>query len=570
MALLAILGVARGRPVGRERIIGLLWPESPSDAARHLLSESLSVFRKELGDAAVVTTGDEVGLSAAAVGSDVADFETAAGAGEWERAAGLYGGPLLDGFYVDDAPGFERWAEGERDRLARVFAGVLERMAAAAEAEGSALRAVDWRRRLAAQDPYSSRAALGLARALEVAGERASAARALATHAALLREELGVEPDAEVAAFARRLRTPAAPAPPRPEVDPPSTACTASVDEDAPASRLNARGGAESIERVPASDPIAARTGGASTGTALSRAAATDFGTGAGGERKRSDAVERGARTRRRKRVSLTHAALAGMVAGVVLSALVATRPRGNEAPAAEGADPRRIAVLYFDDDTPGGGMRYLADGLTEDLIHQLGEVDGLRMASRNAVKAYRDGRQPLDSLVARLRVGSLVEGSVQRAGDSVRVMVQLVDAATQTRIESRSVTRPVGELFALEDALAGEVAGFLRRRVGRQVRLREARAETASDTARALVFHAEQARGEARALWDARDAMDVGSVDRLLLHADSLLAAAEAADPRWTRPTVLRGWTSLALATYGGRPGRLPRAAAFAERALA
>src|SRR5215213_3515966 len=73
VALLAILAAARGRTVGRERIIGLLWPEHRTDAARHLLSESLYVLRKELGENAFVSSGDEVGLNAGVLRVDMAE-----------------------------------------------------------------------------------------------------------------------------------------------------------------------------------------------------------------------------------------------------------------------------------------------------------------------------------------------------------------------------------------------------------------------------------------------------------------------------------------------------------------
>src|SRR5262245_59549033 len=63
LALLSILAVARGRPVGRERIIGLLWPDNPAEAARHTLSEALYVLRKELADDVFTTVGDEVALN---------------------------------------------------------------------------------------------------------------------------------------------------------------------------------------------------------------------------------------------------------------------------------------------------------------------------------------------------------------------------------------------------------------------------------------------------------------------------------------------------------------------------
>ncbi|HEX2081044.1 MAG TPA: BTAD domain-containing putative transcriptional regulator, partial [Longimicrobium sp.] len=206
LAVLAILAVARGRPVGRERLLGLLWGEQTAESARHSLSEAIYVLRKELGEDALLPAGSDVALNPEVVGSDVARFEAALEAGDAEAAVRAYGGPFLDGFHVSDAPEFERWVDGERGRLARAYAGALEALAAAAEAEGSALRAVEWWRRLTSHDPFSSRAALRLVRALDAAGERPAALRFADTHAALLREELGVAPDPAVEALAERLR----------------------------------------------------------------------------------------------------------------------------------------------------------------------------------------------------------------------------------------------------------------------------------------------------------------------------------------------------------------------------
>ncbi|HYR09927.1 MAG TPA: BTAD domain-containing putative transcriptional regulator, partial [Longimicrobium sp.] len=213
LAIVAILAAARGRPVGRERIIGLLWPDNPSDTARHTLSEGLYVLRKDLGEESFVVVGDEVGLDPAHVQSDLDDFERALDEGRWEDAVKAYGGPFLDGFYVTDAPDFERWAEGERDRLARGYGRALEELAVAAEAAGGPLKAAEWWRRLLAHDAFSSRVALRLVRALERGGERAAALRALEAHVLLLREELGVGPDPELAALMEELRA-EPPAPP--------------------------------------------------------------------------------------------------------------------------------------------------------------------------------------------------------------------------------------------------------------------------------------------------------------------------------------------------------------------
>ena len=206
MALLALLASARGRMVRRERLIGYLWPEHPGDAARHLLSESLYILRKTVGEDLFVSAGDELSLDPAVLRSDLGDFLAAVDADDPAAAAAAYGGPFLDGFFVADAPEFERWAEEERDRLARAYARALEQLAEAREAEGDPRGAAEWWKRLARHEPFSSRIALRTMQALEAGGERAAAIRHGTSHAALVRAEMEAEPDAAVEALMRRLR----------------------------------------------------------------------------------------------------------------------------------------------------------------------------------------------------------------------------------------------------------------------------------------------------------------------------------------------------------------------------
>ncbi|HEX8432125.1 MAG TPA: BTAD domain-containing putative transcriptional regulator [Longimicrobium sp.] len=539
IALLAVLAVARGRPVGRERIIALLWPEHASDAARHTLSESLYVLRKELGAGVFVAVGDEIGLAAEVVRSDVAEFEEALEAGRLEAAVGEYRGPLLDGFYVSDAPEFERWVDGERDRLARACAGALERLATDAEADGRGMDAVEWWRRAAAHDPYSSRVALRLVQALDAAGERASALRAAAAHAARMREELGVEPDAALSDLVESLRAEPAPRP-APTVRPPLP-----FADDLPAVELVEDGESEVIESPLVQPPK----------VESSLIGATE--------------VEA---TPARPSSRWRYAAAAAITAVALVAALV-VGGRWRAEPEPERFDPRRIAVLYFDDDSPGGELQYLANALTGELIDELSQVAALDVISRNGVKGYRDGDIGFDSLVAGLRVGSVVEGSVQRSGDSVRVTVQLVDTNRKAHLESRTIIHPLGDLFSLERAVGEEVSGFLRRRLGEEVRLGQAAAETRSAAALGLVLRAEGLREDASRLVRRHHPLDAQSAGALLLRADSLLARAEAADPAWARPTVLRGSTDIdrsALASGAERSRLVRSAAGHAEAVLA
>lgn len=228
LALLTILASARGRPVSRERIIGLLWPDSPGQAGRHLLSESLSVLRRELGVDLFNATGDELSLAAGVLACDLNDFEDALSEGRFSDAASIYAGPFLDGFVVSDAPDFERWADAERDRVGRAAGRSLEAAAEACEAARDHRGAAEWWLRLAELDQYSSRVAIRLMRALEAAGERAAAVRRGEVHAAMLRADLEIAPPGEFLDLLSSLRSAAVATPaqrvPSPQVSPPEPA----------------------------------------------------------------------------------------------------------------------------------------------------------------------------------------------------------------------------------------------------------------------------------------------------------------------------------------------------------
>lgn len=638
IALLAILAVARGRTVGRERLIGLLWADHRTAAARHLLSESLYVLRKELGAGAFVSAGDEVGLNGEVVRSDVEEFEAHIDQGAVEQAARLYRGPFLDGFFVPGAAEFEQWAEGERARLARTHSRALECLADARETEGSPAEAAEWWRRLTVLDPSNSRVGMRLMQALDAAGERGAALWFAQSHVAYLDAEVGVEPDDDFLDLVDRLKTepvrvpkPASPASasvvpsvitgpavhehassPEPGVSPAGNEAgsgdgdPAGTGADAQAVNTLAEpppsSAVQGVDAVPVSvDGLAAATGERDTGdrppavagyagpdhvaerpdgaserfpvdepvgvadVAAPRGAAPEFGAGRRGAEEEARRV--GWRAKWRARVRL------GAAAGLMLGAVLAFARRGEEPapPVAGGYDPRRIAVLYFDDDSRGGELGYLAAGLTESLIHALGQVPALEVISRNGVKPYRGGTVPLSRVVADLQAGTVVEGSVQRSGDSVRVTVDLVDARTQAHVESRTLTHALRDVFSLEDALADSVSVFLRRRVGTEVHLRRTAAETKSAAAWRAVLEAEQASDDAASLQKSDDALARDGVLRLLDRADSLLAAAERMDPEWTRPTVQRGWIALRRAPLVRETaGSQAAALSYAGRALA
>lgn len=206
IALLALLALARGQALSRDKLIGYLWAESDEEKARRLLSESLYVIRKSLGEDAVLTSGDDLQLNREVVWTDALAFLESLEKGEEVAAAELYRGPFLDGFYLADAPEFEQWVDGERSRLERSFADTLRKLATAAENKDDAKAAVVWWRRLANLDRYDAQVAVAYMKALEAAGQRAAALQVARVHAALFREEFDAEPDPEVERLAERLR----------------------------------------------------------------------------------------------------------------------------------------------------------------------------------------------------------------------------------------------------------------------------------------------------------------------------------------------------------------------------
>ncbi|HXF81513.1 MAG TPA: BTAD domain-containing putative transcriptional regulator, partial [bacterium] len=206
LALLALLATSRQQTLSRDKLLAWLWQARDAEHARGLLNQAVHALRRELGDAALLSVGDDLRLNPEIVQCDVIAFEEALAAGQHARAAGLYAGPFLDGFFLSDAREFEHWVARERGRLAAAYASALEALAQAAEGRKDFRAAAQWWRARAAHDPYSGHAALRLMRALEAAGDRAGALQQARVHAALLREEFDAEPDPEVTAFAERLR----------------------------------------------------------------------------------------------------------------------------------------------------------------------------------------------------------------------------------------------------------------------------------------------------------------------------------------------------------------------------
>lgn len=134
-----------------------------------------------------------------------------------------------------------------------------------------------------------------------------------------------------------------------------------------------------------------------------------------------------------------------------------------SEGPAEPAADERSVAVLPFVNLSDDPENAWLGDGLSEEITYSLSRVSALRVASRTSAFAYRDQAADIRRIGRDLRVSAVLEGSVRRAGETLRVTVQLIDVADGYHLWSERFDRPMSDVFAIQDEIASSVAQALR-----------------------------------------------------------------------------------------------------------
>ena len=166
---------------------------------------------------------------------------------------------------------------------------------------------------------------------------------------------------------------------------------------------------------------------------------------------------------------------LLGLVAVLALyhglqSTFFATAEPGIEGDATTHTHPmlpvysrKSIAVLPFVDLSNGQTHQYLGDGIAEEVINLLADMDGLEVAARTSSFAFRDSSSTVGEIAARLRVGTILEGSIRHSGKRIRVTAQLIDAKTGYHIWSKSYDRTVDEVFEVQDDIAFNIAQSLK-----------------------------------------------------------------------------------------------------------
>ncbi|MGB7464527.1 MAG: winged helix-turn-helix domain-containing protein, partial [Candidatus Acidiferrum sp.] len=123
----------------------------------------------------------------------------------------------------------------------------------------------------------------------------------------------------------------------------------------------------------------------------------------------------------------------------------------------------RSLAVLPLESLSSEASQDYFADGMTDELISDLGQISALRVISRTSVMTYKHARKPLPQIARELNVDAVVEGTVLRSGDQVRITAQLIEAVTDKHLWSQSYEGEVRDTLTLQNKVASAIADQIR-----------------------------------------------------------------------------------------------------------
>jgi len=220
-------------------------------------------------------------------------------------------------------------------------------------------------------------------------------------------------------------------------------------------------------------------------------------------------------------------------------------------------SDGHRIAILPFSNLSPDPNDRYFADGMTEELIATLSKIPNLSVISRASAMRYRDTSLPLRKVGNELGVGAILEGSVRKSGNRVRIAAELIDVSADKYVWSQSFDRDLTDIFAVQGEIAKQVADGLKVQLLSSERARLGERQTRSMDAYNLYL-------KGRYFWNERTE---GAVRKAIGYFEGALKA----DPHFVKAYTGLADSYLILANYGWMPpaeaGR--RAKEYALKAL-
>ena len=214
----------------------------------------------------------------------------------------------------------------------------------------------------------------------------------------------------------------------------------------------------------------------------------------------------------------------------------------------------KSIAVLPFVNMSGDPANEYLSDGMSEEILNTLAGIEGLKVAARTASLQFKGRGADIGEIGEKLKVGTVLEGSVRKAGESVRISAQLVDVTNGYRIWSKTFDRTATDVFAVQTEIAGEIADALQLGIGAAdsgstpAQIREL--PTNDSTAYELFL-------QGRHLWRQRNGPSV-------TRAIELLVETVARDPQFAEAHAALASAYTVLATYQSVDATMTRARAL------
>jgi TolB-like protein len=355
-ALLAYLALRRGEAVPRETLSGLLWGDRGEEQARASLRQTLSSLRKALGDGAIVTSTESVGLADGGVWADVEALRACAESADLEamiQATSLFRGDLLEGLTMNE-PAFDHWLTVERERARLLLCQLLSRLVDGLAAEHRIEEAIAHAARLLALDPLQECVHRTLMRLYLAQGRHDAALNQFELCRQELANHLGVAPEKETLDLASEIKA-------------------------------RRRQGNEGTKKVPIRTEVA-----------------------------------------------------------------VPQR------------DKPTIAVLPFTNLSDDAEQEYFANGITEDIITELGRFRSLCVIASKSTFAYPTRTASLQECAAALGARYLVEGSVRRNDPWIRITAQLLDAGAGTQLWAERYDGDLENIFALQDKVTCKIVSTL------------------------------------------------------------------------------------------------------------
>ncbi len=126
-------------------------------------------------------------------------------------------------------------------------------------------------------------------------------------------------------------------------------------------------------------------------------------------------------------------------------------------------APERSIAVLPFENMSDDPGNEYFSDGISEDILNLLAGVPELRVTSRSSAFSFKGQNLDVPTMAAKLNVAHVLEGSVRKSGNQLRIVAQLIDVESDTHLWSQTYDRQLSNVFAVQDEIAAAVVGALK-----------------------------------------------------------------------------------------------------------